>query len=319
MSAKLPSFLPPLITVLLWGGMFPVAAGVMKHIDPVHVTAIRFGFAGLGFLVLLAAVEGRSALRYEGRFGVAFLYGSLGFAGFNILGYAGLRHTTPQHASLIVAIVPGLTVLGRWRLTRVRPSNRLLGFVVLAFAGVALVVVGDDPAAALHGGAGDLLVLFGATMWARYTLSSGQDYPGWSPLRITALTTAAATITILVVTVVGDVSGLLSLPSRADLSTTAGGLAYVVVLGAFVAMIGWNAGIARLGSANAALFMNLVPVTTFTIEAFRGATPTVIELIGAAITLAALVGANATMRAAAPAPAPAPAPTTAARSAAEAA
>jgi drug/metabolite transporter (DMT)-like permease len=61
-------------------------------------------------------------------------------------------------------------------------------------------------------------------------------------------------------------------------------------------VLGWNAGVRRLGASNAALFMNLVPVTTFTIEALRGATPGPVELAGAAVTLAALVGANASLR-----------------------
>jgi hypothetical protein len=52
----------------------------------------------------------------------------------------------------------------------------------------------------------------------------------------------------------------------------------------------------RLGAPNAALFMNLVPVTTFTIQALRGTTPGRLELLGAAITLAAPIAANATSR-----------------------
>src|SRR3954447_14056447 len=145
----MPSFLPSLIAVLCWGGMFPIADAAMDHVDAAHITAVRYGLASLIFLALLAAVEGRRAVRYDGRFRRAWLFGTLGFAGFNLLSYAGLRHTTPQHASLIAATLPVLTVLIRSRMSGERPSSRLLGFVGVAFAGVALVVVGDDPAAAL--------------------------------------------------------------------------------------------------------------------------------------------------------------------------
>jgi drug/metabolite transporter (DMT)-like permease len=267
-----PRFLPSLTAVLCWGGMFPIADAAMDHVDAAHLTALRYGAATLVFLALLAVVEGRAALRYDGRFGRALLFGSLGFAGFNLLSYAGLRHTTPQHASLIAATLPVLTVLTRWRLTGERPSARLLTFIGVAFAGVALVVVGDDPAAAARGGVGDLLVLAGAVCWVRYTLSAASDFGDWSPLRFTALSAAAGTLTILAITAAGDVSGI-------------------------VAVLGWNAGVRRLGPSDAALFMNLVPVTTFTIQAVRGATPGPLELLGAAVTLAALVAANATQRA----------------------
>jgi drug/metabolite transporter (DMT)-like permease len=304
----MPVFLPSLIAVLCWGGMFPVASAAMDHVDAAHITAVRYAIASVIFLALLAAVEGRRALRYDGRFGRAWLFGSLGFAGFNLLSYVGLRHTTPQHASLIAALLPVLTVVARWRMGGERPSPRLLAFVGLAFAGVALVVVGDDPAAAARGGVGDLLVLAGAICWVRYTLSAASDFGGWSPLRFTALSAAAGTVSIVAIAVAGDLTGVLAPPSAAQLGDARWGMAYVILFGAVIAVLGWNAGVQRLGPANAALFMNLVPVTTFTIQAMRGATPGPVELAGAAVTLAALIGANATLRAPAPAPAVEPAP-----------
>jgi drug/metabolite transporter (DMT)-like permease len=276
--------------------MFPIADAAMDHVDAVNITALRYGVASVIFVALLAAIEGRPALRYDGRFGRALLFGTLGFAGFNLLSYVGLRHTTPQHASLIAATLPVLTVLARWRMTRERPAPALLGFVAAAFGGVALVVVGDDPAGAVKGGVGDLLVLAGAAGWVRYTLSAATDFGDWSPLRFTALSAAAGTLTIVAIAVVGDVSGLLSVPSAADVGAAGWGIAYVVVFGAVVAVLGWNWGVQRLGAPGAALFMNLVPVTTFTIQAVRGTTPGPVELLGAAITLAALIAANATLR-----------------------
>jgi drug/metabolite transporter (DMT)-like permease len=302
----MPVFLPSLIAVLCWGGMFPVAAAAMGHVDAAHITAVRYAIATAIFLALLAAVEGRRALRYEGRFGRAWLYGTLGFAGFNLLSYLGLRHTTPQHASLIAALMPVLTVVTRWQMTGERPSSRLLAFVGTAFAGVALVVVGDDPAAAVKGGAGDLLVLAGAVCWVRYTLSAAADFGDWSALRFTALSAAAGTLSIVAIAVAGDVTGVLAPPSGAALSAAGWGMAYIIVFGAVIAVLAWNAGVQRLGAPNASLFMNLVPVTTFTIQAVRGATPGPVELLGAAVTLAALVGANATLRAPRPAPAAEP-------------
>jgi drug/metabolite transporter (DMT)-like permease len=293
-----------LIAVLCWGGMFPIADAAMNHVDAAHITAVRYGVASLLFLTLLAAVEGRAALRYDGRFGRALLFGTLGFAGFNLLSYVGLRHTTPQHASLIAATMPVLTILARWRMTGERPARALLAFVAVAFAGVALVVVGDNPAAALKGGVGDLLVLVGAMCFVRYTLSAATDFGGWSPLRFTALSAAAGTVSILAIAVAGDLTGLLSPPAIGNLGDARWGLAYVVVFGAVVGVLGWNWGVQRLGPANAALFMNLVPVTTFTIQAVRGTTPGPVELAGAAITLAALIGANATLRVPVPAAVP---------------
>jgi drug/metabolite transporter (DMT)-like permease len=73
-------------------------------------------------------------------------------------------------------------------------------------------------------------------------------------------------------------------------------LAYIVVIGALAAVLAWNEGVKRLGAPNAALFMNLVPIVAFTIAIVRGYHPEGMELLGAAVTVAALVGANLTSR-----------------------
>lgn len=51
-----------------------------------------------------------------------------------------------------------------------------------------------------------------------------------------------------------------------------------------------------VGARNAALYMNLVPVVAFAIAIVRGYHPDAAELGGAALTVAALIGANLTAR-----------------------
>src|SRR5689334_17668125 len=101
--------LPSLTAALCWGAMFPIAASAIKNIDPYSLTAIRYGIAALVFLALLKLVEGR--IDAGGRQKELFLLGSLGFAGFNLLSYAGLEHTQPQNAALIVAMQPLVTAV----------------------------------------------------------------------------------------------------------------------------------------------------------------------------------------------------------------
>jgi drug/metabolite transporter (DMT)-like permease len=54
----------------------------------------------------------------------------------------------------------------------------------------------------------------------------------------------------------------------------------------------WNAAIKAIGPQNAVLFSNLIPVTTFAIEIARGYRPNAAELLGAALTIGALVASN---------------------------
>jgi drug/metabolite transporter (DMT)-like permease len=290
-------FLPSLVPAFGWGAMFPVADSAIRHVDPFHLTAIRYLLAATAFLALLWAFEGVRALRTDGRGLELFLFGTAGIAGFNLLAFAGLEHTTPQHAALIVATSPLITLLADAALARRAPRPVTLGFVLLALAGVLLVIGRGDPLALLNGGVngGDLLVLAGTATFVVYTFGA-RRFAGYSSLRYTALTATGGTITVLVVTQAAVMLGLLATPSGGDVAAIWWQIAYVVVIGALAAVLAWNEGVKRLGAPNAALFMNLVPVVAFTIAIVGGYQPDGWELAGAAITVAALVGANLTSR-----------------------
>jgi drug/metabolite transporter (DMT)-like permease len=273
--------------------MFPIADSAIRRVDPFHLTAIRYLLAAAGFLALLWAFEGRRALRTEGRGLELWLFGSAGIAGFNLLAFAGLEHTTPEHAALIVATSPLMALLADAALARRAPRPAMLGFVVLALAGVLLVIGRGDPAAVFTGGinGGDVLVLMGAASFVVYTFGA-RRFTGYSSLRYTALTATAGTLTVLAVTEGATLAGALTAPSTADVTAIWWQVIYVVVIGALIAVLAWNEGVKRLGAPNAALFMNLVPVVAFTIAIVRGYHPAGLELAGAAVTVAALVGAN---------------------------
>lgn len=294
MSNKVP-WLPSLIAAVCWGAMFPIVATALDHVDAVSLNLVRYLLAGSVFLLLLVAIEGRGALRYEGRFWQVAALGAAGFAAFNILMNVGLSYTTPQGASLVVATLPLLTVFVRWALQGVTPSRAQLGWAGLAFFGVALVLTDGDPAALAEAGAlGDLLVLIGALCWVRYTIGAGEI--GWSPLRYTALSAATGAAALGLCAVVALAFGWIAWPAGGAWADAGPQLAYVVVFGALVAVLAWNEGVRRIGPADAALFMNVVPIVAFAIQVARGTELHVVEGLGVLVALGALVGANLAAR-----------------------
>ena len=118
------------------------------------------------------------------------------------------------------------------------------------------------PSSIIHGaiGWGELLVLAGVFSFVLYGLGAA-EFPDLSPLRYTALTAGLGWLTI------------------AGATTTAVAPA-----------------IASIGPQNAVLFSNLIPVTTFAIEIARGYRPNGIELLGAGLTVGALVANNLLVR-----------------------
>jgi drug/metabolite transporter (DMT)-like permease len=245
-------------------------------------------------------MEGRAALRLPStRHGLElWALGSAGFAGFNLLAYLGLGSSTPQHAAVFVALMPILTVAGNAIITRTPPRPAIVAFALLALAGAAVVVSGGHPLTLVDGGMklGDLLFFLGVTSFVVYTLGA-RRFAGWSSLRYTALSAAGGTATILAVTEIVTLAGAEHAPTLADVGAAWWQVAYVVLIGALVAVLAFNAGVKRLGAPDASLFGNLIPLVTLAIAVGQGFHPAGLEYAGMALTIAALVGANLSGRA----------------------
>ncbi|GAC1533086.1 MAG: DMT family transporter [Candidatus Velthaea sp.] len=275
---------------LSWGGMFPVLGIMLQYLDPTYLMAVRYLAAGAILLAIVIGREGADALRFEGRGRLLLFLGLGGICAFNLLIVEGVRLSGPSHGALIMATTPLLAVFVTWALERRRPEGRTVLFISLAFAGVALVVTRGSFETLLQGsGVGDLLILCGALLWAAYTVFTPR-FADWSPLRFSALTASIGGVGIVVVTAVLTRLHLARVPSAHDLVVTAPGMAYIVLMGVVFAIVAWNVGVKYLGAQRAVIFMNAVPITTFTIEVLLGKHFTLVEYAGAALTIAALVG-----------------------------
>jgi len=280
-------------TALVWGGQFVVGKSALQTIDAFPLSTVRYALAAALWLLVLVALEGRGSLRLDGRGWRLFWLGTLGFAGFNLFAYTGLAHARPETASLIVALGPLLTALVLWHRTKVRPARATFVLLGVALLGVALVVSAGHPSSILHGalGWGEVLVLAGVLSFILYSLGAA-EFASYSPLRYTALTASLGWLTIAGATLVAIATGLVAAPTAAQLTSVWPQIAYLAIPGAFVAVLTWNAAIKAIGPQNAVLFSNLIPVTTFAIEIARGYRPNAAELLGAALTIAALVASN---------------------------
>jgi len=285
-----------IFTTLAWGAMFAVAKSALVAVDAFWLSALRYVPASLAMLAILWFVEGRRALSPGGAGLRLWLYGSLGFAGFSILGFLGLTRSRPEHAAIIVALMPLITALMSWLMRGVRPRAITLSATLVALAGVALVITKGH----LHGDGADTLdadalVLAGVGCWVAYTMGAS-SFPGASALRYTALTMALGTLTIVAVTLAATAGGLAHLPTRALIESFPGEIAYLSVVGSLLAVLAWNAGIAILGPANGVLFINLVPITAFAIGVAQGHRFGPSEIVGVVLVIGALVANNLATR-----------------------
>jgi len=138
-------------------------------------------------------------------------------------------------------------------------------------------------------------VLLAAIAWVMYTMLS-QRLNGWSALRLTTLTGIPALAAIAVAWAMAAALGASRLPDGEALSGAGWRVFYLSAIGVALAMFLWNGGTRHIGSLNAILLLNLMPVITFGIRALEGARFSWPEVVGAAMVMAALVANNLLMR-----------------------
>lgn len=285
-----------IFTTLAWGSMFAIAKSALASLDAFWLSAWRYAPASLLMLAFLWAVEGRRALLPQGAAVKLWLYGSVGFAGFSILGFLGLSQSRPEHAAIIVALMPLVTALMNWLVRGRRPGAITLAATLVALAGVVLVITRGQ----LHRAAGgtlhaDALVLAGVVSWVIYTMGAS-SVPRSSALRYTALSMALGTSTILAVALAATASGLARPPAWPDVAALSGEIAYLSIVAGVLAVLAWNAGIGILGPANGVLFINLVPITAFAIGVAQGHRFGASEIVGVVLVISALVASNLASR-----------------------
>jgi drug/metabolite transporter (DMT)-like permease len=277
--------------------MFPIAKRSLAMIDAFSLGTLRYLLGLAIFSTLLWAIEGRQAFRYGTRLRPAIAFGVIGITGFNTLVWYGLNFTRPEHAGILMALQTPLTALALWLVRGQRPAAFTLGCVVVAIAGVVLVVTKGDPARAFEGGSllGDILVLLGAVCWVAYSLSGGR-FTGWSPLRMTTLTCIPGGVGLLVANTIAVAAGFVEVPSLATIGQIWWQLIYFAAGSVVLGVLGFNAGVKHLGALNMMLMVNLVPVGVFAIEAALGRRYESVELAGAVLVIGALVANNLYLR-----------------------
>lgn len=262
--------LPP----LFWGGMFPIANHLSETVNMFMMTLIRYSIVALILTAMLLGSEGKSSFRVEGYGWRLAALGASGFAGFGLLAFTALSYTSPSNVSLIMAMMPSIgAIIASISAKRLPPVYTVVAIVV-AFIGVSLVLTNGDYSSVVSVDEiwGELLALLGAICWVVYTRGATM-VPSWSILRYTTITTMLGVPAIAVATIVATEVGYVTNPTLHDVFSGWLELGYLIVFAGVIAVLAWNKGNRIIGSINGTLFMNIVPVTTFTIMAFITATP----------------------------------------------
>jgi drug/metabolite transporter (DMT)-like permease len=275
-----------LAMTVIWGLNAVVVKAIFVQMPPQVFMAVRFALAGALLLAVAYGVERSLAIRRRDLL-LLLAAAMVGTGFYQPIFLYGLSLTSASNAVLIIAISPVFVALINHVLGRETLSPRAWAGIGLALAGVVLIVEGG--AAGLHfdlqGLQGDALVLLSTFLWALYAVVAAPLVRVYTPLRVTALTTAIGALPLM----------LLGAPAVYAMDWTQvngwgwAGLVYSAVFAIVVAYVIWNMGVQRIGGARTALYANLIPVVGAAAAAiFLNEPLTVLKVTGAAIIFAGL-------------------------------
>jgi len=244
--------LAPLGVAVIWGVNIPIMKGAIGHLHPFAFNAIRLTLS----VLVLGLMEWRSRkgakappTPWRGVLLVGLLSGFL----YQLMFLGGMGLTSAGHTAVLIGSGPFWTaVIGRvMGVDRPRILTWIgLGF---AFAGTVLVVSDSSGGATLRG---DLLVLIAAIAWASGTILSKRVLEDLKPLRLAYLfALVALPLHWLVAWPLLSFEEVRLAPSGFWV-----GVLYSGVLSTGVAYALWNVGLAAVGPARTAVYVNLVPV-----------------------------------------------------------
>jgi len=185
-----------LTAAFLWAVSFVAAIVALEEAPPLVVVALRLMISAMCFLPWVFATGGTKGIGVR-RMGELFLLSLVGTSLHYATQTAGLQYTTATNASLYTTTGPITILLLSALILGERITTRKAVGVLLAVAGV-LVVMGSETLTSFELGnvKGDLLVLVSIVMWGLFTVFGKRITDELGALRVTAWVTILGAVTM---------------------------------------------------------------------------------------------------------------------------
>ena len=271
------------VLIVLWGLAFVAIKQALVHMSWITLTFLRFAVADVLFVGTLAATKRLSPLPQRSDLPRLILLAFVGFTGYHL--FLNLGESDPSvtagTASLIVASTPAFIAVLSIPLLRERVGRAQGAGIVLAFAGLGLMIFFASPASQFRfqASAGALEVIPSAVFSALYAVFGKRSLGRYPPLTLVTWTLLLGTTLMLPLVA-------LTLPDFISQVASMGlaGWTPVLFLSFLPTYLGytiWFRALARLPAASVAAY-----IYASTLVAVLGG----IALLGESLTPATLVG-----------------------------
>jgi drug/metabolite transporter (DMT)-like permease len=278
------------ITLLLWASAFAGIKSGMRlttggvpgpdGYGPGEVALLRFGVASLVLGAYAAATRMRLPRREDlVRIAIA---GFLGITVYHVALNFGEVRVSAGAAALLISAGPVFTAIMSVAFLHERLTLAGWGGIVIAFAGVAVISMGEGGGMRFEPAA--LLVLLAAVSTAGYFIVSKRGLRTYSAIEWTAFTIWAGTIPMLVFA-----PGLIASIPHADPSATLA-VVYLGIFPAAIAYVLWSYALSRMPASLLSTFLYLSPVLAMLIAWFWiRETPALLTILGGLVAIVGVI------------------------------
>ena len=243
-----------LLAVIIWGSTFVASKICLSVMSPIQLVAGRFLIAAPA-LYLVARLRGAS-FRLGAHKKVLLLAVAL-FSFHYLLQTWALEFTTATNSGWLITVAP-LTIALLAALFLREPAPPAVGILVASLGIVLLVSKGDLRSLGTLSSVGDFMVLASTFTWAVFTIITRNPSRSLDPVVVTFVMTVPLAASAPVLPLVLD-----RWTAWSDLGLeTLLALLFLGLAGVALAQWFWQRGVAKLGAAQAGLFLYLEPLAT---------------------------------------------------------
>ena len=234
-------------------------------IDSTILLALRMAFALPFFVLMLWFNRSTTPIKANRQHYIGLVIaGVVGYYGASIFDFWGMEYISASLERLILFMYPTLTVMLSALYLRQKIKASTWWAIVISYAGMCLVFLGNQHEESSHLVLGSSLVFAGALAYAGYLVGSGVLIPQFGAVRFTAFALMIATVCCFIQYLVSHPLNLLNqLPRQVWLLSA--------VLGFFCTFLPatlLTQGIKRIGASQAALISGISPVITLALGAW---------------------------------------------------
>jgi len=239
---------------MIWGSTFVASKICLGVMSPIQLVAGRFLIAAPA-LFLVARLRGAS-FRLGAHKKVLLLAAAL-FSFHYLLQTWALEFTTATNSGWLITVAP-LTIALLAALFLREPAPPAMGILVASLGILLLVSKGDLRSLGTLSSVGDFMVLASTFTWAVFTIITRNPSRSLDPVVVTFVMTVPLAASALVLPLVLD-----RWTAWSDLGLeTSFALVFLGLAGVALAQWFWQRGVAKLGAAQAGLFLYLEPLAT---------------------------------------------------------